>query len=156
MPPLYLLLRAVGSSLTCRDVALVPERGDDRSVIAGAEFAENQAGERRPREVFRCKHVIETPADVSAPEVSPGSPPGEEVIVLEIEGPADVDQPAVENALQESALFGSLADRVRFPFLRVNVALGPSHVDVPADDERSGRAARLRRIVFHRLEEAEL
>src|SRR5437773_4157495 len=143
MAPLYPVRRAVGSRFTCRDVSLVAERGDDRPVVAGAEFAQNRAGESRPREVFGREHVVEAPADVSLAEISPGRPPGEEIVVLGIEAPADVDQSAAEDALEEIALLRTLADRVWLPFLRVDVTVGPSHVDVPADDERSTRVARL-------------
>ena len=51
---------------------------------------------------------------------------------------------------------GTLADDVRLPLLRVDVAVGARDVEVAAEDEAAGRRARRRRPAVQRLEEAHL
>ena len=79
--------------------------------------------EARPRHRVAGEDVVEAPADVALAQVAPRRPPGEERVVVGIERAPDVDQAVPEQPLEERALVGALADRVRLALLRVHVAL---------------------------------
>ena len=76
--------------------SLVP---NSRSTVARCA----RRGERR-----RGQHVVDAPADVALLHVAPRRPPGEQLVVVRVERPADVDQAARDDALEQRALLGPL------------------------------------------------
>src|SRR5690606_21564896 len=106
------------------------EGDDDRSVIARAELAARfgatgPIGQRAARQ-----DVVDAPPDVALPEVAPRRPPGEQLVVVGIERPSDVDQPFIEERREPLAFFGTRTNLVRLPLLRMDVAFLAGHVEV--------------------------
>ena len=97
-------------------------------------------GQRRRRQ-----HVVDAPADVALPQVAPGRPPGEEVVVVRVERPADVHQVARDQALERLALVAARADLIGLALLRVDVALVARDVQVAADQQQPAVAGHVRR-----------
>src|SRR5262249_59516777 len=106
----------------------------------------------RAREAVAREHVVEPPSDVALSHVAPRRPPREELIVVRIERPPDVDQPSLgEDPLEELPLLRPLAYDVRLALLGVDVAVGARNVHVTAEHERRARLAPLRGVADERL-----
>src|SRR5690349_20978240 len=118
------------------------EFGDDRGVVARPEIRQNAAGSRAGGDRGTGEDVVDPPSDVSLAQVSPGSPPGEELVVVGIGRAAHVDEADPQNLLQERTFLGKLSDH-RPTLLRVNVAVGAGDVQVPAEDEAEAGGVRL-------------
>ena len=100
------------------------------------------ARHRLVRNPLAGENVVEPPADVALTHVAPGRPPGEQVVVVRVERAPDVHQTPADEALDEGALFRQLPDGARLAFLRMDVPLGPRHVQIAAQDQRARSAAR--------------
>jgi hypothetical protein len=96
-------------------------------VVAGAGLAEGRAADRARRVALARQHVVDAPADVALAQVSPGRPPGEELVVVRLEGAGDVDQALGEEALERGAVVLGVreADRVALAFLLTRRLRGP-------------------------------
>ncbi len=103
------------------------------------------------------EHVVEPPADVALAHVPPRRPPGEQA--RRCRDPARGRRRAgrrVEDAFEQRAFLGTLADEAVVALLGVDVHLGARDVEVAAQhDAIAGRAQR-GRVRRHRLEEAHL
>ena len=94
------------------------KHGDDRSVIARTELALHDAGDGLVCESLARKHQVEAPADVALPHVPPRRPPGEELGILRLHLPVNIDQPVADDLLEKRPFIGALTDDVRLALLR--------------------------------------
>src|SRR6185503_1108453 len=126
-------------------------------VIAGAVRAHRNATRGLGRELVAGQHVVEAPADVALAHVAPGRPPGVEGVVRRILlAPHVVEGALVEDALEQRALVGALADEAAVSFARMYVHLGARDVDVAAQDQAVAGRAQRRDVRRHRLQETNL
>src|SRR5262252_6824880 len=99
-------------------------------MVAGAHvFLYRTAGDAS-RQCFTREDVIEPPADVPLAHVAPWRPPREEAVVVGIDGATDVDEAVRQDALDDRALFGQLADCARLALLRVHITFGARDIHV--------------------------
>jgi hypothetical protein len=123
-------------------------------VVARTDIGLHGARDGPGRERFTRDHVIQAPADVALPHVSPRRPPGEQAFVQRIQRPPHIDEAAREKVLDERALLRQLTDGSRLSLFRMNIDLGPRDVHVPANHERSSfRLSRCGKVA-QRLQEA--
>src|SRR5262245_8288918 len=127
-----------------------------RRVVAGSHVFLHRTRRRACGQRFARHHVVEAPADVALAHVAPRRPPGEQAVVVGIKRPSEVDETAAQDAFDERALLGKLADGARLSFLRMDVALGARHVHVAHHDERSSAGLERRGIAVHRFQELHL
>src|SRR5690606_14477936 len=109
------------------------ERHDDRRVVARPELALRFGAACRGGQLAACQHVVDAPADVALTKTTPWRPPGEQFIVVRVEGTADIGQVLVDEGRQPLAFLRPRADLVRLALLRVHVALLAGHVQVATD-----------------------
>src|SRR5438132_10322861 len=100
--------------------------------------------------------VIQAPADISLAHVPPRRPPGEQIVIVGVDGAADIDESPRDDALEKGALFGQLSDRSRLALFRMNVAVRAGDVEVAAEDDRLARRFQLGRERRERFEKAHL
>jgi hypothetical protein len=82
---------------------LLGEARDHRRVIRGSDVGEHAALGRRLGKLLAGQHVVDAPADVALAQVAPRRPPGEERVVVRVEGAADVDQAVADQPVSSSA-----------------------------------------------------
>jgi len=82
-------------------------------VVTGSEFPLNEAALHPRKQRLGGQHVVEAPADVALPHVSPRRPPGEQLVILRFERAAHVDQAVGDDPFELFALDRELTDRVR-------------------------------------------
>src|SRR3954471_13170271 len=127
-----------------------------RTVIARAELAIHLTGGRARGERRARQHVVESPPDVSLPEISPRRPPGEEPVVVRPELSRKIHEPGRDHRLEERPLGGRLADLLGPAQARMHVALFAGDVEIATEDHPLRRRARNRSPLRERLEEAHL
>src|SRR5437867_4423061 len=92
------------------------------------------------------------------PRGAPGRPPGEETVVVRVEGATEVDQAATEYPLHQRALLGKLSNRAGLALFRMHIEIRSRNVHIPAQHELPcfPRDLRLERcgVFVERFEEA--
>src|SRR5215831_3908139 len=111
----------------------------------------NTLGDRPGRE-----DVVDSPADVPLPHVAPRGPPREDVGILGIGRPHDIDEIGRKQRVEQLAFLEPLSDDPGLALLRVHVHVGVRDVDVAAHDELAALGIEAIRPGNETLEEAEL
>src|SRR5262245_8898774 len=126
------------------------------TVIARAELALHDTRCRARGDHLAGKHIVEPPSDVALFEIAPRRPPREQVGVVRVERPMDIDETVAEDLLDSGALIRALTNDAWAPFFRVHVRVCSRNVHVAAHDERRSRRLAFGRKLPHLLEEAHL
>src|SRR5262245_42658259 len=101
---------------------LEPEHRRDWRMVAAAELARHAAALCPLRQPAAYQHVVDAPAHVLLAQVAPGSPPGEQPIVVRLELSRQVHETTRDDALELRLLRPGLADLGRLAQGRVHVA----------------------------------
>ncbi len=77
-------------------------------------------------------------------QVPPGRPPGEQLRVVRVQRPVNVDQSLADDPLEDRALLRPLPDACRLALLGMDIHVGPRDVHIPAHHEQPVLSARAR------------
>src|SRR4029450_2061539 len=128
---------------------------DDRRVIAGAGLALNRATVHSLEEALAREQVVEPPANIALAHVPPWRPPREHLIVLRLEGPADVHEAVADDTFELRTLLRELPDRARFALFRMNIYISPGNIQIAADQNRVRCSPRVGSKLFERIKETQ-
>src|SRR3970282_2537591 len=103
-------------------------------MIAGSAFAVGRAPGGFRRQWFARQDVVEAPTDIALAQLAPGCPPREQIVVVRIERPADVDEALCQDTGKRFSFLRPLADQVRIALLWMNIPFGARDIDVAAQD----------------------
>src|SRR5207302_2727054 len=116
-------------------------------------LAVRRAGGRALSERLAGENVVEAPADVPLPQISPRRPPREVVLVVGVKLSRDIDKSLTEDGFNELALFGTLTDDVGLALFRMHVHVGARDIDVSADHQTRAALAHRARVIDQRSHE---
>src|SRR5215472_6711574 len=111
------------------------EAGQHRRMVAGSHLALDEAGGRPRCQRVAHEHIVEPPPDVPLSQVAPGRPPGEETVVVRVEGATEVHHAAAEDSLDQRALLGKLPNRPGLALFRMYIKIRSRYVHIPAQHE---------------------
>src|SRR5207249_9965412 len=97
-------------------------------------------------------YVVEPPADVALPQVPPRCPPGDQLVVVGMEGTADIDEIVGEDGFEKRSFLRELTKRPWFALLGMYVALGSGDIEVTAQDRGPSCVAQFARVDLQRFE----
>src|SRR4030095_12824836 len=122
-------------------------------MVAGSNLTVDRALRRFRSQRFTRHNVIEPPTDIALAQVAPGRPPGEKILVIGVQRAPHIYESLSQNALEDLSLLPPLPHERRSAFLRVNVTLCTSNIDVSTEDESPAARMNFRNIALHLAQE---
>src|SRR5437588_1247188 len=104
-------------------------------MVAGSHLSLDEAGGRPNCQRDAHEHIVEAPPDVPLSQVAPGRPPGEEMVVVRVEGATQVHQAATQDPLNQRALLRKLSNRPGLALFRMYIKIRSRYVHIPAQHE---------------------
>src|SRR5262245_18577037 len=97
--------------------------------------------------------VIEPPTDIALPQIAPGCPPSEKILVIGVQRPPNIYESLSQNALEYLSLFRPLSHERWIALFRVNVTLGAGNIDVSTDNQSPPARVNFPNVALHLTQE---